>query len=341
MSNAHITAVRRCNRFKGNARLLLMILADAASNGEKVTKGGFYNLPLGWTSKGEEQLMKDMNIKRRQTITDLIAELEHAGAIIRKQLLRKNAMTFVDIAWLKKNAWPSDKPASTPEATESEASGNESSGSVTRAGSDPEVYNGKRAICATESVASKMPRKALRDTTESVATSTPVFDPVVDTPAPVGEITRSPVKTDEEANLALLDAPQVWQEPEAKAAPKAKPELRPERPAYGHEFDSGWRSATVKCRHCQLSQREYFCSGGANNPANTCPPLPCDRSTLCAECGAERGLTGQCIPCWERKREERRRAKEAAKVGALVPLSTAQVAELLSAYKVTEQLSDL
>ena len=85
MSNAHITAARRCNRFKGNARLLLMILADAASNGEKVTKGGFYNLPLGWTSKGEKQLMKDMNIDRRQTITDLIAELEHAGAIIRKQ----------------------------------------------------------------------------------------------------------------------------------------------------------------------------------------------------------------------------------------------------------------
>lgn len=87
MSNAHITAARRCNRFKGNARLLLMILADAASNGEKVTKGGFYNLPLGWTSKGEKQLMKDMNIDRRQTITDLIAELEHAGAIIRKQQL--------------------------------------------------------------------------------------------------------------------------------------------------------------------------------------------------------------------------------------------------------------
>jgi hypothetical protein len=97
----------------------------------------------------------------------------------------------------------------------------------------------------------------------------------------------------------------------------------------------------VKCRHCQLSQREYFCSGGANNPANTCPPLPCDRSTLCAECGAERGLTGQCIPCWERKREERRRAKEAAKVAASLPLSTAQVAELLSADKVMEQLSDL
>jgi hypothetical protein len=210
MSNAHITAARRCNCFKGNARLLLLILADAASNGEKVTKAGFYNLPFGWTSKGEKQLMKDLNIARRQTITELIAELEHAGAIVRKQQLRKNAMTFVDIEWLKKNSW-------TPEATESEASGGESSGSVTRAGSDPEIHYEKRGICATESAASQMPRKTLRDTTENVATSTPVFDPVVDTPAPVGDLSRSPVR-----NPVADDAPQVRQESEAKAAPKAK-----------------------------------------------------------------------------------------------------------------------
>jgi hypothetical protein len=333
MSNAHITAARRCNRFKGNARLMLLILADAASNGEKVTKAGIKNLPFGWTSKGEKQLMKDLNIARRQTITDLIAELEEAGPIVRRQRLRKNAMTFVDIDWLKKNSWPT-------EATANEASGTESSGSVTRAGSDPEIHNEQRGFCPTESAASKMPRKLLNDTTESVATSTyPSLNPVIDLPAPSGDVTRSRVRTDNDR--FALDAPQVWQEPEAKAPPKAKPEPKPERSAYGHEFESGWRSATVKCRHCQLSQREYFCSGGANNPANTCPPLPCDRGTLCAECGAERGLTGQCIPCWERKREERRRAKEAAKVAASVPLSTAQVAELLSADKVMEQLSDL
>jgi len=332
MSNAHLTAARKCSRFKGNARLLLLILADAASNG-KPRKDGQPNLPFGWTNKGVKQLKKDLNIPRRQTITDLLAELEHAEAVVRKQRLRQNAMTFVDIEWLKENSWK-------PEATESVASGTESSGSVTRAGSDPEVHNEKRGICATETVASEMPRKTLPDTTESVATSTyPSLNPFIDLPAPSGDVTRSRVRTDN--NRSALDAPQVWQEPEAKAAPKAKPEPKPERPAYGHEFESVWRSATVKCRHCQLSQREYFCSGGANNPANTCPPLPCDRSTLCAECGAERGLTGQCIPCWERRREERRRAKEAAKVAVSVPLSTAQVAALLSADKVMEQLSDL
>ena len=84
MSNVHINAARKCNRFKGNTGLLLWILADAASNG-KSRKDGQPNLPFGWTNKGEKQLMKDMNIdRRRQTITDGIAELEEAGAIVRR-----------------------------------------------------------------------------------------------------------------------------------------------------------------------------------------------------------------------------------------------------------------
>jgi hypothetical protein len=223
MSNAHLTAARKCNRFKGNARLLLLILADAASNG-KPRKDGQANLPFGWTNKGVNQLKKDLNIPRRQTITDLFTELEHSEAIVRKQRLRQNAMTFVDIEWLKANSW------TTPEAAGSEASGTESSGSVTGAGSDPQVHNGKRGICATESVASQMPRKTLRDTTESVARDLPAFDPSVDLPAPIGDMSRSRVRADDSR---FAHAPQVWQEPEAKAAPKAKPE----RPVQ-------------KCRYC-------------------------------------------------------------------------------------------
>src|ERR1700733_3520572 len=223
MSNAHLTAARKCSRFKGNARLLLLILADAASNG-KPRKDGQPTLPFGWTSKGVNQLKKDLNIPRRQTITDLIADLEPTGAITRKQRLRQNAMTFVDIGWLKANSWP------TPEATKSEPSGTESSGSVTRAGSDPQVHNGQRGICATESEASEMPRKTLRDTTESVARDLPAFDPSIDLPAPIGDMSRSRVRTDDSR---FAHAPQVWQQPEAKPAPKAKPE----RPVQ-------------KCRHC-------------------------------------------------------------------------------------------
>jgi hypothetical protein len=302
-----------------------MILADAASNGEKVTKGGFYNLPLGWTSKGEKQLMKDMNIDRRQTITDLLAELKEAGAIDRRQQLRKNAMTFVDIDWLKANSWPA------PEATNNEASESEGSGSVTRAGSDPEVHNEKRATCATESVASKMPRKALPDTTESVATSTPVFDPVVDTPAPVGEITRSRVRTDN--NRSALDAPQVWQEPEAKAAPKAKPEPapRPEPPRI-HRFERSQHfGKSDVCSRCGMSAQEYHCSGRSDNPANTCPPSPCERNVMCVKCGAERDGLGRCMPCIEKGIEARRKAKEEA---AATSITATQIADLLSADKV-------
>jgi hypothetical protein len=320
MSNAHLTAARKCSRFKGNARLLLLILADAASNG-KPRKDGQPNLPFGWTNKGVKQLKKDLNIPRRQTITDLLAELEHAEAVVRKQRLRQNAMTFVDIEWLKENSW-------NPEATESVASGTESSGSVTRAGSDPEVHNEKRGICATETVASEMPRKTLPDTTESVATSTyPSLNPFIDLPAPSGDVTRSRVRDD----FAIAIAPQVWQEPEAKAAPKAKPE-----PPSIHRFERPGQASphlgkSYVCRDCGLSQREYHCSGGANNPANVCPALPCGRSILCAVCGGERAEMGMCPACFDRRREERLARKKAEAEAAAASVSATQIADLLSA----------
>lgn len=126
-------------------------------------------------------------------------------------------MTFVDIEWLKANSWP------TPEATESVASEIESSGSVTRAGSESDVHNGKRGFCTTKSVASQMPRKTLCDTTKSVATSTPVFDPVVDTPAPIGASSRSQVSEDATGTTMSDDR----SEAKARSTPKAKPTSRP------------------------------------------------------------------------------------------------------------------
>lgn len=255
MSNAHITAVRRCNRFDKSTRLLLMILADAASNGEKVTKGGFYNLPFGWTSKSEQQMMKDMNTDRRQSITDMLTELSEAGAIKRQRRLRKNALTFVDIEWLKAHAWATDataNEASGDESSESALGGNDKTDSTgdstfvrhelvrgsSICGSDPVVDNAERGICPTNNVASQMPRKTLPSTTQNVARSTPVFDPVVDTPAPVGEYTRSRVRTD--AGTTMSD-----DRSEAKAAPKARPEPKPAPPP-------------LMCRVCKKEPRKKY-----------------------------------------------------------------------------------
>ncbi|MFZ2000536.1 MAG: hypothetical protein WA239_20835 [Candidatus Sulfotelmatobacter sp.] len=266
--------------------------------------------------------MKDMNIdRRRQTITDGIAELEEAGAIVRKQRFRKNAMTFVDIDWLKDHA----RPTEATKNVASEIEGSESN-------PDSKIHNEKRGICATENVASKMPRKLLNDTTESVATSTPVFDPVVDLPAPSGDVTRSRVRTD----VTTTIAPQV----EAKAAPKAKPEPAPKpEPPRMHRFIRAGQASphfgkSEVCRDCGLSAQEYYCSGASKNPANVCPALPCERSILCAVCGGERAQMGGCETCFNRRREERLARKKAEAETAAASVTATQIADLLSANRV-------
>lgn len=103
MANQHITAAIKCSKFTGTTRLLLLILADAVSNGSE-RNDGKPNLPFGWTSKGDLQLMKALNTTRRNTVMEAMAELvgteAKPGPVKRKRRFKKNSLTFLDLEWL-------------------------------------------------------------------------------------------------------------------------------------------------------------------------------------------------------------------------------------------------
>lgn len=122
MSIEHINAALCCNRFTGNTRVLLFVLADAASNG-KPRKDGGKNLPYGWTSRSRPQLMKACNMTRGDTLTNAINNLADAGAIRRKRRFGKSDMTFIDIEWLKANDTKSVSTDVSENATSVERSG--------------------------------------------------------------------------------------------------------------------------------------------------------------------------------------------------------------------------
>jgi hypothetical protein len=106
MSNPHINAVRQCSQFKGTARWVLFVLADAASPGPKNEEDKI--LPLGYCKRKLQTLMAAVNITRQQTVSAAIKELVDAGVI--KQHLQKGVspLYFVDIDWLKERAYTAD-----------------------------------------------------------------------------------------------------------------------------------------------------------------------------------------------------------------------------------------
>lgn len=117
MSNQHLNSLRNCNKFKGNTRLLLFVLADRASDG--TSRNGKKNLPFGWTARSLEQLMQETNIHRKQTLTACMTELIDAGAISRVRRFDRPSKTFVDIDWLKANAYPQGAETEPNEGAES------------------------------------------------------------------------------------------------------------------------------------------------------------------------------------------------------------------------------
>jgi hypothetical protein len=109
MSIPHIKAALNCREFTGNTRLLLLVLADSASNGK--SSDGRPNLKLGYTSKSLLAMMKGVNTKRSQTVSAALKELRDAGAIKTFHRKRKTSMTFVDIAWLEARAYTEEDNA--------------------------------------------------------------------------------------------------------------------------------------------------------------------------------------------------------------------------------------
>jgi hypothetical protein len=205
MSIPHIKAVLKCPRFKGNTRLLLLILADAASNGKKPVDGK-PNLPFGFLTRHEKQLMKLMNTKRPDTLVKAMARLVKAGVVVRKRRAKgKISTTFVDLSWLVEHtpnvaSSPSDENTQSVLSSSTPVSQLDHSGVTT--GSQPSLDE-KRVV-----IDSNLTKSVLSASTESVCRSTPVFVPCDGTSQQA-----SPVSSGEGATSVIMPP----------LEPKAKP----------------------------------------------------------------------------------------------------------------------
>ncbi len=115
MSIQHLKAAFNCREFTGTTRLLLIYLADAASNG-KPRNDGKKNLPPGYTSRSILAMMRGVNTNRPQTVTAALKELRDAGAIKTFRRKQKTALNFVDIKYLEGHAYTDDDDRKREEA---------------------------------------------------------------------------------------------------------------------------------------------------------------------------------------------------------------------------------
>jgi hypothetical protein len=254
----------------GNTRLLLTWLADAASNG-KQRKDGKPNLPYGWLSKHEKQLMKLMNTKRVKTLRDCMAELVEAGVVERKRRAKgKTSLTFVDIAWLMANSPTDDRTESVLSPDEQLDEGAESALSSIPDLPSGLVADGKRPVIETKRTESALSARA-----ENALRRTPAFDPRCSATSRTSPASHSSVKP------ANTIASQMLPQAEAKPAPtpKAKaisdrPDARPPRPLE-HKFDRIFVEGKVQndtCTGCHMTM-EFYRGNGFPKPCPGKPPV--------------------------------------------------------------------
>ena len=103
MSIDHLNAAINCRKFTGNTKLLLVALANRASNGK-----GKSRFPYGWCFPGISRLMMDIGAKSRDTVIDNLRILEKSKAIKRERRMGHSSKTFVDINVLKSWAYSDD-----------------------------------------------------------------------------------------------------------------------------------------------------------------------------------------------------------------------------------------
>jgi len=99
MSIEHLNAVFNCKEFKNGARLLLLALANRASDGKPRKDGRV--VEYGWSYAGIGRLMADINASCRDTVIENMKVLVGARVVKRKRRLGHSTMTFVDIDVLK------------------------------------------------------------------------------------------------------------------------------------------------------------------------------------------------------------------------------------------------
>jgi hypothetical protein len=102
MSIAHLDAAFKCRKFKGAARLLLLALANRASDGKPRRDGKI--VPIGWSYAGGGRLMSDINASR-DTVIDTMKILVDAKVVQRRRRLGSASWSFVDIEALQKLAY--------------------------------------------------------------------------------------------------------------------------------------------------------------------------------------------------------------------------------------------
>src|ERR1017187_133225 len=103
MSIDHLNAAINCKNFTVNSKLLLVALANRASNGK-----GKCKFPYGWCFPGISRLMMDIGAKSRDTVIDNLRLLEKNKAIRRERRMGHSSKTFVDIKVLKLWAYTDD-----------------------------------------------------------------------------------------------------------------------------------------------------------------------------------------------------------------------------------------
>lgn len=103
MANVFLNAAFKCKKFKGSTRLLLLALANRASDAEPRKTGKA--VPYGYSFAGTAQLMMDIGASTRDTVIDGMKTLRDAGVVVRRRRLGRSTLTFVDIDALRKLAY--------------------------------------------------------------------------------------------------------------------------------------------------------------------------------------------------------------------------------------------
>jgi hypothetical protein len=106
VSIEHFTAAFNCKKFKNGARLLLLALANRASDGKPRKDGR--TLEYGWSFAGVGRLMADVNASSRDTVIDNMKALVDAGAVKRSRRLSHSSLSFVDIDVLRSLAYTAE-----------------------------------------------------------------------------------------------------------------------------------------------------------------------------------------------------------------------------------------
>jgi hypothetical protein len=103
MSIPHLKAAFASKGISGNARLVLLALANRASDGTGRSKCKY-----GWGFAGYAQIMLDAGIKDRDTLTKAISTLVELKVIKRKRRMGSSSETFVDIEALQAMAYSTE-----------------------------------------------------------------------------------------------------------------------------------------------------------------------------------------------------------------------------------------